>query len=161
MLLKINDLVKSKFGTLKLSSCADLVHNPSVEPFCRRGLATVELTVFWQDFCRPLGLYLLRFCPSRVDKNEKKRTSAPTSLSSLSLCLCVCVSISVSFPIAPVQVDAVRGDSSAFTSDPQGAEGVPLIWCTECKSRQVVWHVSQKPWSAGQVFYCCPKYKVS
>jgi len=53
----------------------------------------------------------------------------------------------------------MRGDSSGSASDPQGAEGLPLIWCTDCKSRQVVRRVSQKPWSADQVFYCCPKYK--
>ncbi|CAN6286842.1 unnamed protein product [Urochloa humidicola] len=51
------------------------------------------------------------------------------------------------------------GDSSASASDPQGADGLPLIWCTECGMRQVVRRVSQQPWSVGQVFYCCPKYK--
>ncbi|CAO2176163.1 unnamed protein product [Urochloa humidicola] len=51
------------------------------------------------------------------------------------------------------------GDSMVSASDPQGGEGLPLIWCRDCGMRQVVRRISQKPWSAGQVFYCCPKYK--
>ncbi|CAN6319965.1 unnamed protein product [Urochloa humidicola] len=51
------------------------------------------------------------------------------------------------------------GDSSASASNPPGLGDIPLIWCTECGSGQVLRRISRKPWSAGQVFYCCTKYK--
>ncbi|CAL4985039.1 unnamed protein product [Urochloa decumbens] len=51
------------------------------------------------------------------------------------------------------------GDSSASASNLQGVGDIPLIWCTECGSGQVLRRISRKPWSQGQVFYCCPKYK--
>ncbi|CAL5015061.1 unnamed protein product [Urochloa decumbens] len=54
---------------------------------------------------------------------------------------------------------AMGGDSSGSTSDPQGGGGLPLIWCTECGRSQVLRRISQKPWSLGHVFYCCPFYK--
>ncbi|CAL5016347.1 unnamed protein product [Urochloa decumbens] len=51
------------------------------------------------------------------------------------------------------------GDSSASASNRQGLGDIPLIWCTECGSGQVLRRISRKPWSAGHVFYCCPMYK--
>jgi hypothetical protein len=37
---------------------------------------------------------------------------------------------------------------------------LPLITCIECRRFNVVRRVSKQPWSAGEVFYCCPAHKV-
>ncbi|CAL5046927.1 unnamed protein product [Urochloa decumbens] len=54
---------------------------------------------------------------------------------------------------------AMGGDSSGSASDPQGGGGLPIIWCTDCGRSQVLRCVSQRPWSFGHAFYCCPFYK--
>lgn len=63
--------------------------------------------------------------------------------------------------VSPTEKHTMGGDSSASALDPQAANDVPLIWCTDCGTSRVVRRISQKPWSLGQVFYCCPKHKVS
>ncbi|CAO2176330.1 unnamed protein product [Urochloa humidicola] len=50
-------------------------------------------------------------------------------------------------------------DSSGSTLDPQGGRGLPLIRCTDYGRSTVLRRISQKPWSLGHVFYCCPFYK--
>ncbi|CAL5058799.1 unnamed protein product [Urochloa decumbens] len=51
-------------------------------------------------------------------------------------------------------------ESSGSASNRQFPNGLPLIWCTECKQRRIVKRTSKQEWSLGQIFYCCPNYKV-
>jgi hypothetical protein len=64
---------------------------------------------------------------------------------------------------AAARLEAMAKESSvsASASDPQATGEIPLIWCTECGGGRIMKRTSWKSWSLGQVFYCCPNYKVS
>ena len=67
----------------------------------------------------------------------------------------------LSLPAAPSsQIGIMTGGSGSPGPDPVSADGLPLIICTDCGLRRVVRRKSQQPWSAGQIFYCCPLHKV-
>ncbi|CAN6347152.1 unnamed protein product [Urochloa humidicola] len=53
----------------------------------------------------------------------------------------------------------MAGEWSAASSNQGGADGLPLITCTDCGRVQVVRRKSKQEWSLGEVFYCCPIHK--
>jgi len=71
--------------------------------------------------------------------------------------------LSVCLPPAPFTISSTSMEvgSTASASNPLTSNGIPLIICTDCNRRRVVRRVSTKPWSKGEVFFCCPTHKVS
>ena len=71
--------------------------------------------------------------------------------------------LSVCLPPAPFTISSTSMEvgSTASASNPLTSDGMPLIICTDCNRRRVVCWVSMKPWSKGEVFFCCPTHKVS
>jgi len=144
------------------------MHNRSKAPwstFFQRGRANMVSTLFWWEVWHQRGGRSLQFCPFSAFKFHITVTIFYLSLYlSLSL-LCPLDIWSISpvlfIPIAPsTQIRLMVGGSISLAPNPLSADGLPLIICIECGLRMVVRHRSQQPWSAGQIFYCCPLHKV-
>ncbi|CAN6164103.1 unnamed protein product [Urochloa humidicola] len=50
-------------------------------------------------------------------------------------------------------------ESHSSASNREGADAIPLIWCSDCARAKVLRRTSRRQWSYGRIFYCCPFYK--
>ena len=122
---------------------------------------------FWWEVYRQKGGTSLQYAPSIL---LIPYPSLPLSIAPLSLFVPGAPSApspparllqsSPSLPPRPLRSAFMTGGSGSPGPDPVSADGLPLIICTDCGLRRVVRRKSQQPWSAGQIFYCCPLHKV-